>query len=235
MPLKIQEIKNDAVKIGTIKMNRNRPIAGNENMPIDKYNFSILISGPSGSGKSNVWVSMLSKGGMLAKKFHDIHIWSPSIHTIKKSIGIPEENIHETLDLEELTEMLDYFNRLKKAGVEKQVLFIFDDMIGDLMEKYGSEIVKMILNRAHMGLSVIFTSQSYNKIPLILRKNMSGVIQFNTINKRELNSIREELTSYDKNEWNDIVKKTLISPHDFLFIRNDSKIYRNFNLLSIEE
>ena len=235
MPLNIQEIKNDAVKIRTIKMNRNKPIPENENMPIDKYNFSILISGPSGSGKSNVWVSMLSKGGMLAKKFNDIHIWSPSIHTILRDLGLPEQNIHETLDLEELHDMLQYYNRLKKAGVNKQVLFIFDDMLSDLMVEYGAEIIKMILNRAHIGLSILFTSQSYTKVQLTLRKNMSGVLQFNTINKRELNSIREELTSYDKNEWNDIVKQTLISPHDFLFIRNDSKMFRNFNLLNIHE
>lgn len=236
MPIKVEEIPNDKIKIHQVKMNRNHIIPNNEGLPIDRYNFAILISGPSGSGKSNLWVNLLQRGGMLSKKFHDIQIWSPSLHTIQKDLGLPEENIHETMDMEELTDMLEYYRRLKASGVDKQVLFVIDDMIGDLSDKYGKEMLKMILNRSHMGLSILFTSQSYTKgIPLILRKNMSGVVQFNTINKKELDAIREELTSYSKDEWNQVIKSTLISPHDFLYIKNNGEIYRNFNKLKIEE
>ena len=235
MPIKVKEIPNDKIHIGHIKMNRNHQIPNNEGMPIDRYNFALLISAPSGAGKTNLWVSLLQRGNMLAKKFHEIHIWSPSLHTIEKDLGIPDEFIHQEMDMEELSGMLEYYKRLKESGSNKQILFIIDDMIGDLADKYGKEMMKMILNRAHMGLSIIFTSQSYTKgIPLILRKNMSGVIQFNTINKKELEAIRDELTSFSKEEWNKIIRETLISPHDFLFIKNNGEIYRNFNKLAIE-
>ena len=71
-------------------------------------------------------------------------------------------------------------------------------------------------------------------LPLQLRKNMSGIIQFSTPNKKELTSLREEWTSLNHKDFNDLIRQTLIDSHDFLYIDNQSRIYRNFNLIEMD-
>ena len=92
------------------------------------------------------------------------------------------------------------------------------------------------MNRRHIGVSVIVMTQVFNRIPAKLRKGFSDVILFKTKNRKELESVREELTSYNPKEYDMLIETTLQSPHDFLcFKTNSNEIYRNLNELIIEE
>jgi hypothetical protein len=233
--MKITEITNPHIKLKKISMNRNAPIPGNEGMPIDTYNFSMLVSAPSGGGKTSLVVNLISKGGMLYKKFDRVEIWSPSIHTINQEIKLPPERIHQTLDIDELEAVLEEMRQNKRDGSDEETLFIFDDFLADIQEAKKKVMLKMVLNRAHMGLSLIFTSQSYLKgLEPILRKNMSMIIQIRTMNQKELEAIREEHSNLMPKEFAQLVRHSFKTQYDFLMFKNDGSIYHNFHRLEIE-
>jgi hypothetical protein len=216
-------------------MNRNKPIEGNESTPFSNYSFSAIVSGPPGSGKSNYVISqMTSTNGYFYRKFNKIYIFSPSLHTVKTDIALPEENFFEELDWNKVQNIFDENKALLKAGEEKQVLIVFDDLIGEI-SKAGNLATfnKLVLNRAHAFVSIILTTQAYNKIPLAIRKNFSNIVQFKA-NNRELDVIRDELTSLNRDEWNNLTKYVYSEPHTSLTIRDDNRYFKNQNELKLE-
>lgn len=234
--MKIKEVEIERGRVGPIQMKRNFPIKGNEQTAFSNYSFASVISGPPGSGKSSWLFSQLTNPkGLLYRKFHRVHVFSPSLHTIKKEIALPEKNLHSELDWETVEELINQNKEDVKSGEDKQMLLIFDDLLTEI-SKGGKLPVfqRMILNRAHAFVSVCLTTQTYNKIPLSLRKNFNILVQFKA-KKKELGNIRDELTDYDENEWKQITKYVFDDTHNYMVITNDGRIYKNTNLLEIDE
>lgn len=262
--LTIKEKINKKVKLKPIKMNTNSPIP-NGQPPFDRYNFALLVVGVPNSGKSTFVFSQLTQpprngdpAGIFYKKFHRIFIFSPSIHTIDKKIHVPEDQIFREFDIEKLQEILeaqdqdridvdeanreiDEWNKenpKKKKDKEEiqQILIIFDDLMSDIATDKSKTFLRMIMNRRHMGVSVICMTQVFNRIPAKFRKGFSDVILFKTKNRKELETVREELTSFNPKEYDQLIETTLKIPHDFLLFKtNSNEIYRNLNELIIQD
>jgi GTPase SAR1 family protein len=260
----IKEKLNKRVKLKPIRMNTNAPIP-NGQPPFDRYNFALLVCGVPNSGKSTFVFSQLTQkphngepAGIFYKKFHKVFIFSPSVHTIDKKIHVPDDQIWNEFNIEALQGILDAQDEDRKeveqANAEidaynaehpkkpkehetiQQILIIFDDLMTDIATDKSKTFMRMIMNRRHIGVSVIVMTQVYNRIPAKLRKGFSDVILFKTKNRKELDTIREELTSYNPKEYDTLIEATLQIPHDFLcFKTNSNEIYRNLNELIIEE
>jgi hypothetical protein len=259
----IKEKLNRKVKLKPIKMNTNAEIPGGQ-PPFDRYNFALLVVGVPNSGKSTFVFSQLTQpprngepAGIFYKKFHKVFIFSPSVHTIDKKIHIPDDQIFPEFDIEKLQEILDAQDEdrkeVEKANAEieewnkenpkkkkdkeevQQILIIFDDMIASIEKDKSRTFTKMLLNRRHIGVSCIVMTQVYNRCPAKLRKGFSDIILFKTKNRKELDTIRDELTQFNPKEWEQLVKATLVEPHDFLLFKmNSNTMYRNLNELIIE-
>lgn len=234
--MKIVEHKTDKGDVPHVKMNRNHIIPHNENTFYSNYSFAQLVCGPPGSGKTSWVISQMTHSkGLLYKKFHTIHIFSPSLHTVVKEIHLPPNQIHQELDFDELEQILEQNKARVKNGENKQLLLVFDDMITEISKTNNIKVFsKMILNRAHYFASVIITTQTYNKIPLSLRKNFSIITQFKA-NKKELENVRQEATNFDETEWKALCKYVFETSHSFLTITSNNNFYKNMNLLEIEE
>lgn len=202
-----------------------------------QWNFFSLIVGGPGSGKTNLLLNLISnrskKNRFYYKMFHDVWIFSPSFHTVKKKIGIDEDHIIPFFDMGTLQAIID------SIPDDQNTLIIFDDMVADLKTNL-KPMLKIVYNRRHIGagLSVIITSQKYNKIPKEIRCGASSVFMFNN-SKTELNALYEELSNLDRWLFDKIATIALKNKHDFLYIKSDEpddmRYHHNFNKICIEE
>lgn len=265
MSLIIKEKRNRNAVVKAMKMNRNPPIP-NGVPPFDRYGFALLVCGIPNSGKSSFVFDQLTRpkagdtpSGLFYRKFHKVYIFSPSTHTIGRKLNVPEDQIITEFDteriekiiedqeadrkeVEEMNREIDEENkelpksRQKDHEVIQQALLIFDDMMSDIAKDKSKVFMRMLMNRAHLGLTVICMTQVFNRIPSRLRKGFSDVILFKTKNRKELDSIGEELTAFNPKEYKQFIADTLIDQHDFLLFKTYSdEIYRNLNPLIIKD
>jgi hypothetical protein len=232
--MEIKEIINDKIHLRKMKMNTNHPIPNNENTPFPNYGFSLLVSGRPMSGKTTMVMSQLTnRDGLFYKKFHKVFIFSPSLATIEKKIEIPEDQIFKEYDIEALQSIIDHQEANRDDPSE--VLVVLDDMIADIERDNSKTFTRMILNRRHLNLSIICTTQSYARVKLKLRKAFSDFILFNTINNKEISFFFQELTPFSKDETKILTKHLLQDPHDFIMINAyTAQIFRNFNRVMIQ-
>ena len=96
------------------------------------------------------------------------------------------------------------------------------------------------MNRRHLAgengsVSVIITSQVYNKIPPPIRKQASQIVLYHTKNRKEIDNLFDELILIPKKEFYEILKYVFQKKHDFMYLDTnkdfDKMIHRNFNQL----
>lgn len=186
-------------------------------------NFFMLICGRPGSGKTTLLLNLICKRGkMYNKKFDKIFVYSPSLVTMKDDpFGeLPPEQLHTELTEENLTGALE---DIKDSG--EKVLFILDDVVNDIKKSAGIQTLlsKMLMNRRHLAggggsTSFIITTQVYNKIPAPIRKTASHIIIYHTKNKKELDTIFDELIIIPQKDFYEILKYCFDKKHHFLYI-----------------
>ena len=210
-----------------------------------KGGFAMLIIGKPGSGKTTLILSLIcKKGKAFNRKFDRVYLWSPSLITMKDDPFelIPEDQKFDEANLENLSEVLA---EIKDSG--EKVLFIFDDVIADLRGKGRGAVEnllqKIFFNRRHLAgaggsLSIIATSQAYNKIDTKLRKTASQIICYRNFHKKETESLFDEVILIPKKEYTDTLRYIFNKKHDFLYIDTtqppDKMLHKNFNQLSIK-
>ena len=208
-----------------------------------KGGFAMLIVGRPGYGKTSLINSLVCKSGKnLNRKFDRVFIWSPSMITMdgQPYEMLPDDQKFEEATLENIQEVLD---EIKDSG--DKVLFIFDDVIADIRGKGKGEIEnllqKVFFNRRHLAgyggsVSIIATSQTYNKIDPKLRKTASHLIQYKP-QKKEIENIYDDMITLPKKEFMDVLRYVYKKKHDFLYVNlqeEDTKqLHKNFNQLII--
>ena len=153
---------------------------------------------------------------------------------------IPDDQKFEDATLENIQQVLD---EVKDSG--EKVLFIFDDVIADIRGKGKGDIEnllqKIFFNRRHLAgaggsVSIIATSQTYNKIDPKLRKTASQLIQYKP-QKKEIENIYDDMITIPKKEFMDVLRYIYVKKHDFMFIDTqlpeDKQIHKNFTQLLI--
>jgi len=203
-------------------------------------NFFMLVAGKAGSGKTSLILNLLCKRGKnFNRKFDKVYIFSPSMTTMKNDpfSEIPEEQKFQELDEDILQGVLE---EISDSG--EKVLFIMDDVVNDITKnKLLQRLMnKILMNRRHLAgfggsVSVILTTQVYNKVPAPIRKNASHIVIYHTKNKKELDNIFDELILIPKQEFYEILKYIFQRKHDFMYLDTnndfDKMFHRNFNQL----
>ena len=209
-----------------------------------KGGFAMIIVGRPGYGKTSLINSLVCKSGKnFNRKFDKVFVWSPSMITMEGNPYelIPDDQKFEEATLENIQEVLD---EIKDTG--EKVLFIFDDVIADIRGKGKGQIEnllqKIFFNRRHLAgcggsVSIIATSQTYNKIDPKLRKTASHLIQYKP-QKKEIENIYDDMITIPKKEFMDVLRYIYKKKHDFMFVdlqQEESKqIHKNFNQLIIK-
>jgi len=209
-----------------------------------KGGFGMLIIGKPAAGKTTLILSLVCKANKaFNRKFDRVYLWSPSLVTMSNDPFelIPEDQKFTEVNVQNLTEVL---NDIKDSG--EKILFIMDDVIADIRGKGKGEIEnllqKIFFNRRHLAgsggsVSIIATSQAYNKIDPKLRKTASQIVFYKNLHKKETESIFDELILVPKKEYTDVLRYIFKKKHDFMYLDTtadpDKMIHRNFIQLDI--
>jgi hypothetical protein len=149
-----------------------------------KIPFRMCIVAPSGSGKTNFLVNLL-------------RVFSCGDKGTFSTINIITRNADEPLyrwitskcDQIIIKEGLSNTPQLDKFDKEKNHLVVWDDLV---LSKDLSMVENYYIRARKLNCSVIFISQSYFKIPKIIRNNCSYMVLLKLSGNREVNLILSE-------------------------------------------
>jgi energy-coupling factor transporter ATP-binding protein EcfA2 len=206
-------------------------------------NHFLYLAGAMGSGKSSTVVSLLTaKGANKAyrKVFHNIYFIIPPNSRASLASKLfqnhPEDKIYDELNPETLQ---DIHNKVMMESSEGfNSLVILDDVAYALKKKFNEEgLEKLIKNHRHLRTSVWIIGQTFVSLPLSIRKCISHMIMVGKPrNKKEYESVFEELMDMNKNEADAVMRYVFQDKHDQLYMDKWSgNLYRNFNKLNISE
>lgn len=149
-----------------------------------KIPFRMCLVAPSGSGKTNFLINLL-------------HVFSCGDKGSFQSITILTKNSSEPLyrwissvcDQIVIKEGLENTPSLDKFDKDYNHLVVWDDLV---LSKDLSKVEQYYIRARKLNVSVIFISQSYFKIPKIIRNNCSYMVLLKLSGQREVNIILSE-------------------------------------------
>lgn len=114
-----------------------------------------------------------------------------------------------------------------------RLLIIFDDCLSYL--KDNESLSYFITKFRHFNCSIWITSQSFRKIPAVIRNCVGHVIHHKLSNIHELNKIDEEFGSNFHPNYIEISKAITNKKYDFVYMDNENlKLYHNFTDLVLD-
>ena len=193
---------------------------------------SVLL-GPSGSGKTILLVNMILD--IYRDCFARIYIWSPSINVdhswepVKKyiekelKINTEKEKIYfDEYQHEELEKVIDtqfkLIDHMKKQEYKKlyNILIVVDDFADSPSFTRHSKLLHSLYTRGrHLMISTI-TSQVFNALSPIIRKNITQLYVYKLRNYKDLETVLEELSALaDKKVLMEMYKLATDEAHSF--------------------
>jgi hypothetical protein len=186
---------------------------GGKKSPFPKSNFLYLIIGGVGSGKTSLALNLLKiskdEGGY-RKVFNRIYVVSPTakydpkwdklIQEVDEEGNYYNECNDETIG--EIIEKLEEYNENfmenpKNKGLKPNSLVIIDDCVDAFSKKQKNKLNKLILTLRHLKTSVWIMSQKLNAIPQLIRAQARAVSFFPTLNRREEETLINEINIDD--------------------------------------
>ena len=199
-----------------------------------KYPFSWIISGKSGSGKTQLLLNSLSRENMLKDYYHIIVIFSPTANDLDDTYDvlgdIPKENFIKTFDKNTLDSILENRKKMiKSKGIEwvakyNRVCLLFDDCISEKSFLNSPECLKMFTLLRHYLCSCIILSQSFKQIPRSIRINASMLSIFPSLSS-EVDIMIEEIcpSGIIKKNFRSIIDYCTEGRFDFMHINNHAE------------
>ena len=123
--------------------------------------------------------------------------------------------------MEYSNDMHDVYKNIEdyNPGKKRKVLIVFDDMIADMInnKKLDSIVTELFIRGRKRNISIVFITQSYFKVPKDVRLNSTHFFIMKIPNKRELQQIVLNHSSYiDFKDFMKIYKKCTAEPYSFL-------------------
>ena len=123
--------------------------------------------------------------------------------------------------IEYSNDMLDVYNQIENYNPNKKrkILIGFDDMIADMInnKRLNSIVTELFIRGRKLGISIVFITQSYFKVPKDVRLNYTHFFIMKIPNKRELQQIALNHSSdIGFKDFIKIYKKCTAEPYSFL-------------------
>ena len=101
--------------------------------------------------------------------------------------------------MEYSNDMQDVYKNIEDYNLRKnrKILIVFDDMIADMInnKKLDSIVSELFTRGRIINISIVFISQSYFKVPRVVRINTTNFFIMKIPNKRELQQIASNQSS----------------------------------------
>jgi len=197
---------------------------------------SVLL-GPSGSGKTVLLVSMILD--IYRDCFARIYIWSPSVFVdqswepvkkyIEKDLKINsdkeklyfDEYRHEDLE-NVISTQYKLIDHMKKQDYKKlyNILIVIDDFADNPSFTRHSKLLHSLYTRGrHLMISTITSTQVFNALSTIIRKNITQLYVYKLRNYKDLEAVLEELSALtDKKTLLEMYSMATKEPHSFWYI-----------------
>ena len=197
---------------------------------------SVLL-GPSGSGKTVLLVSIILD--IYRDCFARIYIWSPSVFVdqswepVKKyidkdlKINSDKEKIyfdeyrHEDLE-HVINTQYKLIDHMKKQDYKKlyNILIVIDDFADNPSFTRHSKLLHSLYTRGrHLMTSTITSTQVFNALSTIIRKNITQLYVYKLRNYKDLEAVLEELSALtDKKTLLEMYSMATKEPHSFLYV-----------------
>lgn len=219
------------------KFKCDAPIHKQIEPPLPNTPFFMAIIGSAGSGKTSLMINLMTSRQAYKKAFHAVHVVMPehSVASLKNNVFKKHKRMHDELTLPVLQGVLDQVK--EDAKEEYSSLLILDDVTATLKNKELQMLLKKAAyNRRHLRLSIMMLVQTYNAVPLAVRKTFSHFAAFKPRNKKEFSNIWEELLFIPRDVADALLRWLYDEPHTFMFADvGTGDIFRNFDLISYEE
>lgn len=221
--MKFKTIKDDPCQYSRIKMNADDDLVEDKKIVEPLRSFkngnNVAIIGSSGSGKTNLLISLLTKpkrdGIHRSFKglFHKIIIVSPSLHTLQNNIfkDIPDERKFTDFTCDTLGAIYDELEKsLEEQEQETEKIFnlvILDD-VGSKLKGGAKEkmFVSLMQNRRHYNCSVWTIGQRYRDLSHGHRSNLTHAFIFRPKTYVEADAIFTELVGIPQKEQKEFIK-----------------------------
>ena len=214
----------------------------NENIP-HRNGFIYALCGSGGSGKSSLLLSMFKSTKFYRKKYDNIYLFTPksSFLSVEKHPFEKHNKVFHELDIETLDEIYNELNDFKENSInegidiENSIIIIYDYANALKDNELTIYLNKMIIKARHLSCCFLFTLQSYYLLPLILRKQITNCSIFKPKNKKEWETIADELLNLNKENALQLNNYIFDKPYNHLDIDTlNNNIYKNFNKLEID-
>lgn len=223
--LKIEAIETSKTKVAISDYQKNHIIP--------KHPFRAILSGASGSGKSNLLINLLTKDKFYKNYFHVIFLISPtagklddSFIALDKSKSKSKIHIINELKPEVIQNIMNKNKELiEDKGVDKspRLLLVYDDIISNVKFMNTKPFRHSFIASRHYNASVIVCTQRYNSVPRVCRLQSNAVLFFRGTNSEE-KVLADEYTppGYKKKEFLEIIAYATRTPYSFLFINEQA-------------
>ena len=163
---------------------------------IPDHPYRILITGGSGSGKTNALLNLINNQPDIDK----IYLYAKDPYETKyqflinkrESTGLKHFNDPKAF-VEYSNDMEDVYKNINEYNIDKErKILVFDDMIADMIdnEQLNSIVTAELFIRGRtLNISVVFITQSYFKVPNDVRLNTANFFIIKIPNKRKLQQI----------------------------------------------
>jgi energy-coupling factor transporter ATP-binding protein EcfA2 len=194
----------------------------------NKHATSMIIGRP-GSGKSSFIQSLFCKK-LLKGVYNKIFLFQPP--TSRGSAvddvfhGLPTEQVFDELTIDNLEYCLEEI----ESDTDSTYLIILDDM-GSCLKQISTLALlkKMMMNKRHMRLSIMFLCQTYYSQNKEIRRLFNNYFVFKT-------NIADEVLEIDKDIIPSLAKLVYDKPYNYLYINVDARrLFKNFDEIIIEE
>jgi hypothetical protein len=202
---------------------------------INRFPSLTLCIGKSGSGKSNVVGNMLTKKEFMKDFFDEIYLFSPTAKSddLVEHLNLKEDHIIDNLDESSIIKLNkivdDNTEKIKKNGIKNtaknsKILIICDDCISEKVFIKSNILSKLATAGRHALISTIICSQSYTKVPRVIRLQAQGMIVFPSSND-ELDLLCEDLcpAGMSKKDFLELIKYATEERYSFLFVNHHVK------------
>ena len=236
-----EEPKDNPYKVRALKNNKTELYQPecSENEIVPKLPFGALVTGKSGSGKTNAIVHLLSTDCLLKDKFDYVYLFT----AVKPDDDLIEPlNIHKSCIFENFTEkdvkkIIDKLDTFIKANGFKKcpsVLMLFDDILSNKEFLKSKTLIKLAVANRHLNITYFILSQYYKKLPPVVRTNAKYLMFFPAC-LSECEKVSEEQCppNLSKKQFLKIIQYATKEQFNFLSINNTSKdrLRKNFDVI----
>tara|TARA_R110002126_G_scaffold66649_2_gene169316 strand:+ start:2441 stop:3190 length:750 start_codon:yes stop_codon:yes gene_type:complete len=228
-----EQSSNDCWKIKVYETDKNElpQTSGMKSGVIPKFPSMMLLVGKSGSGKSNLLLNMVLDPALLGDYFDEIYFISPTadVDDLVEHLELKKENLWSDLDkaVGDLETLMDnQAHDVERYGITKtnKVLVLVDDAVANKAFIKSDILTKLAIHGRHNLISSIICTQSYTKVPRVIRLQAAGLALFPS-SQGEVKLLIDDYcpANTTKKAFEKIVRYATDEPYQFLFIQNHCK------------